>query len=360
MSNSNVAHFHSPMNMLRVALIGSTGYTALEVARLLLAHQGAELTVATSRSDEGKPLSEIHPSLAGRCDVALQPFEPEEIAKVADVAMCCLPHGASAQSVKDLAETGIRVIDFSADFRLSSVDLYEHWYGVTHPWPERVGNVVYGMPEFYADKIATADVVANPGCYPTSAIMPLAPLVKAGLIEVDDIIVDSKSGVSGAGRSPKLGTLYCEANEQIAAYAIASHRHGPEMQDLIHRIAGTEVEILFTPHLTPMDRGILSTIYVRPSKTAGDDPEAIGQAMMATLRQTYQDEPFVHVVDHLPSTKHVAMTNHVQMTVRVSGSSSKPGRAVIVCAIDNLAKGASGAAIQNMNVMFGLDQQAGL
>lgn len=346
--------------MIRVALIGSTGYTALEVARLLLAHREAELTVATSRSDTGKPLSEIHPSLAGRCDIALQAFDPNEIAKHADVAMCCLPHGASAQSVKELAAAGMRVVDFSADFRLSSVELYEHWYGVTHPWPERVGNTVYGMPEFFADEIVGADVVANPGCYPTSAIMPLAPLVKAGLIETRDIIVDAKSGVSGAGRSAKVATLYCETNEQIAAYAVASHRHGPEMQDLIHRISGHEVEVLFTPHLTPMDRGILATIYARPTASAGNQPEAIQQTMMQALRDTYRDDPFVHVVDHLPSTKHVATTNHVQMTVRASGSPEQPGRVILICAIDNLTKGASGAAIQNMNVMFGLDPQAGL
>ncbi|TWT67564.1 N-acetyl-gamma-glutamyl-phosphate reductase [Allorhodopirellula solitaria] len=346
--------------MIRVALIGSTGYTALEVARLLLAHPQAELTVATSRSDEGKPLAEIHPFLTGRSNVALQPFDAAKIAEQADVAMCCLPHGASAQSVRELAAAGVRVIDFSADFRLSSVPLYEHWYGVTHPWPERIGNVVYGMPEFFADQIATADVVANPGCYPTSAIMPLAPLVREGLIETNDIIVDSKSGVSGAGRSAKLGTLYCETNESIAAYAIAAHRHGPEMEDLVHRIAGTPVEILFTPHLTPMDRGILSTIYVRPTLSVGDTTESVQSKLSDALRRAYEGQPFVHVVDHLPATKHVKMTNHVQMTVRVSGEPTTPGRAVIVCAIDNLSKGASSAAIQNMNVMFGLDETSGL
>ncbi|EMI45855.1 N-acetyl-gamma-glutamyl-phosphate reductase [Rhodopirellula sp. SWK7] len=346
--------------MIRVALIGSTGYTALEVARLLLAHEEAELTVATSRSDEGKPLSEIHPSLAGRCDIALQPFDPAAIAEQADVAMCCLPHGASAESVRDLATAGVRVIDFSADFRLSSVPLYEQWYGVTHPWPERVGNVVYGMPEFFGDEIAKADVVANPGCYPTSAIMPLAPLVRAGMIQTDDIIIDSKSGVSGAGRSAKLGTLYCETNESISAYAIASHRHGPEMQDLIHRIAGKTVDVLFTPHLTPMDRGILSTMYARPVLQDNDTVQSVTSRLMDELRKTYRDQPFIHVVDHLPATKHVVMTNHVQMTVRVSGPNDQPGRVIIVCAIDNLSKGASGAAIQNMNVMFGIDQMMGL
>ncbi|MCC9640898.1 N-acetyl-gamma-glutamyl-phosphate reductase [Rhodopirellula sp. JC740] len=339
---------------LRVALIGSTGYTALEVARLLLTHPRADLVVATSRHDEGKPLSEIHPMLAGRCDVLLQPLDASEIAKAADVAMCCLPHGASAESVRELAEAGMRVIDFSADFRLSSVETYEHWYGVKHPWPERIGNVIYGMPEFFADEIKTADIVANPGCYPTSAIMPLAPLVQSGLIETNDIIVDSKSGVSGAGRSPKLGTLYCETNESIAAYAVGTHRHAPEMMDLVERISGTPIELMFTPHLTPMDRGILSTIYVKPSAKAGSVDAAV-DSMMSLLRDTYSDAPYVHVVDHLPATKHVAGTNHVQMTVRHSGN-----RVVIVCAIDNLTKGASGAAVQNMNVMFGFPETDGL
>ncbi|MEM6778454.1 MAG: N-acetyl-gamma-glutamyl-phosphate reductase [Planctomycetota bacterium] len=338
--------------MIRVALIGSTGYTALETARLLLTHPMAQLTVATSRSDHGRPLSEIHPVLSGRCDLPIAPMDAAQIARDCDVAMCCLPHGASAATVRELCSEGIRVIDFSADFRLSSVDLYETLYGVTHPWPERIGSVVYGMPELFADSISDADIVANPGCYPTSAILPLVPVIRAGLIEPTDIIVDSKSGISGAGRSAKLQTLYCETNESIAAYAIGTHRHGPEMVDLVQRATGIETELMFTPHLTPMDRGILSTIYVRPVNA---DPEATARAMMSCLRDAYESERFVHVVDHVPATKHVTMTNHVQMTVQPSGS-----RCVIVCAIDNLAKGASGAAIQNMNVMFGQPPAAGL
>ena len=340
--------------MLRVALIGSTGYTALEVARLLQAHPDARLTCATSRSEEGVPLSTIHPLLSGRVDVAVQSFDAAAIVDQADVAICCLPHGASAESVRGLAEAGTRVIDLSADFRLSTADLYDQWYGGPHPWPERLGNVAYGMPEFFSQSIADADVVANPGCYPTSAILPLVPLIRDGLIEHGDIIVDSKSGVSGAGRSAKLGTLYCETNESIAAYAVGSHRHAPEMVDLIDRIAGHRTELIFTPHLTPMDRGILSTIYVRPQGSAGTGQQAADR-MMQCLRDQYEREPFVHVVDHLPATKHVAMTNHVQISVRASG-----GRCVVVCAIDNLTKGASGAAIQNMNVMFGLPQTTGL
>jgi N-acetyl-gamma-glutamyl-phosphate reductase len=335
---------------IRVGIIGATGYTALEVARLLIAHPTAELRVATSRTDAGIPLAQIHPSLAGRTEVTIEALEAVEFAKRCDVAMCCLPHGAAAETVKELVGLGMRVIDFSADFRLSNLTTYEKWYGVTHPWPARIGTTVYGLPEFFRDQIRTADLVANPGCYPTSAILPLAPLVQRQLIQTDDIIVDSKSGVSGAGRTAKLGTLYCETNESIAAYSVGAHRHQPEIDDLVARISGTPVQTLFTPHLTPMDRGILSTIYVRPR-----DAEITAARVMETWRAAYQDSIFVQPVDHLPATKHVWGTNYVQLTARDCGQ-----RIVLVCAIDNLTKGASGAAIQNMNVMFGLPEEAGL
>ena len=337
---------------LSVALIGATGYTGLEVARLLSNHPRAELVVATARADAGKPISAVHPSLAGRIDLELQELDPGRIAEACDVAMCCLPHGASAKTVKDLAEAGVRVIDFSADFRLSSLEVYESWYDVKHPWPQRVGETVYGMPEFFADAIAEADVVANPGCYPTSAILPLAPLIREGLVEPDDIIIDSKTGVSGAGRSPKVAMLYCETNESIAAYAVGNHRHQPEIEDLVARIAGKPTSVLFTPHLTPMSRGILSTIYVRPSPGSGAH---VIDRVMQCWRDCYADQPFVTAVDHLPATAHVAGTNYVQMAVRQAGQ-----RLVLLSAIDNLTKGASGAAVQNMNVMFGIDQATGL
>jgi N-acetyl-gamma-glutamyl-phosphate reductase len=278
----------------------------------------------------------------------IETFSAEQFAEQCDIAMCCLPHGASAETVQQLVQHGVRVIDFSADFRLSDVDIYQHWYEVQHPWPERVGSTAYGMPEFFADEIRDADIVANPGCYPTSAILPLAPLLEAGLIESDDIIIDSKSGVSGAGRSAKVSTLYCETNEAISAYAVGCHRHQPEIDDIVQRVSGTSIQCLFTPHLTPMDRGILSTIYVRP-KSANVDK------IMKCWQTRFKDSAFIHPVHHLPSTKHVSGTNHVQMTARAAGS-----RAILVCAIDNLAKGASGAAIQNMNVMFGLEQTTGL
>lgn len=333
---------------IKVGIVGVTGYTALEAARVLSTHPNAQVVGATSRADAGKPLAEVHPSLAGRLDVQIETLDASALAERCDVVMCCLPHAASAETVRQLVSAGTRVIDFSADFRLSSVDVYEKWYDVKHPWPERVGNTVYGMPEFYSDQIKDADIVANPGCYPTSAILPLAPLIEADLIDSSDVIVDSKSGVSGAGRKPKVGTLYCEANESLSAYSVGSHRHQPEIEDLVGRIAGKPTSVLFTPHLIPMDRGILSTVYVRPKNASPDD-------VMNCWKSRYAGHRFVVPVDHLPSTKHVAGTNYVQMAVRDAGE-----RLVLICAIDNLAKGASGAAIQNMNVMFGLDESTGL
>ncbi|QDV68800.1 N-acetyl-gamma-glutamyl-phosphate reductase [Rosistilla carotiformis] len=333
---------------VRVGIIGATGYTAYEAIRLLLRHPHAEVTAVTSRQDEGLPIAAVHPQLTRLLDLKLEPLEVDSFAERCDVAFCCLPHGASAETVKQLREVNCKVIDFSADFRLSRVAEYETWYGVQHPWPELVGQVAYGLPELFADQIKDADLIANPGCYPTSAIMPLAPLLKAGAIQSGDIIVDSKSGVSGAGRTPKLGTLYCEANESIAPYAIGAHRHQPEMNDIIHRFSGSSTDILFTPHLTPMDRGILSTIYVRPN---GVDADAVREIWQSA----YRDSPFVRIVDHIPSTKHVAGTNFVDLAVRTAGN-----RLVVVAAIDNLIKGASGAAVQNLNCIYGWDQTLGL
>lgn len=333
---------------IRVGIIGATGYTALETFRLLLRHQHVEVTVATSRSEVGQRIADVHPILSGLSSLRVTAYDAAKIAKTCDVAMCCLPHGASAESVRELILAGVRVIDFSADFRLSRTEVYQHHYGVEHPWPERVGRTVYGLPEWYAKEIAEADLVANPGCYPQSAIIPLGPLLAQSVIDPDDIIIDSKSGVSGAGRSPKLSSLYCEANESISAYAVGNHRHQPEINDLLHRFSGKSPNVIFTPHLTPMDRGILSTIYVRAGDTTAEQ-------VLQIWNDAYHESPFIHAVQHLPATKHVANTNHVQMTVRPSGN-----RLVLVCAIDNLIKGASGAAVQNMNVMFGFDQQLGL
>lgn len=334
--------------MIRVGILGATGYTALEAIRLLLRHPQATVTAVTSRQDIGKRIDAVHPILTGRLDLPLSALDAAELADSCDVIFCCLPHGASAETVRALRETDLRVVDFSADFRLRDVGTYESWYDVKHPWPEQLGKVAYGLPELFAEEIAEARLVANPGCYPTSAILPLAPLLSAAVIDGSDIIVDAKSGVSGAGRTPKLVNLYSEANESIMAYGVGKHRHQPEMVDVLERFSGVNSTLLFTPHLTPMDRGILSTIYVRPTGT-----DAAG--VIRLWQQQYGDSPFVHVVDHLPATKHVSGTNHAHLAVRQVAD-----RLVLLCAIDNLVKGASGAAVQNLNCMFGLDPVLGL
>jgi N-acetyl-gamma-glutamyl-phosphate reductase len=333
---------------VRVAIVGATGYTAVESIKLLLRHPRVKLTAITSRGDAGTALDAVHPVLAGRTNLTLQATDPAELKEIADVVFSCLPHGASSETVLSMHNAGLRVIDFSADFRLSSEELYRKWYGDHHGWPEKLGHAPYGLPELFAEELRDATLVANPGCYPTSAILPLVPLVKQGLIEVEDIIVDSKSGVSGAGRTPKLGTLYCEANESISAYSVASHRHQPEIEDLVGRASGRPIQVLFTPHLTPMDRGILSTIYVKP---VGIDAAGV----LKVWRDFYAGSPFVRIVDHLPATKFVSGTNYCDLTARNASN-----RLVLISAIDNLIKGASGAAVQSLNVMYGWEPTLGL
>jgi N-acetyl-gamma-glutamyl-phosphate reductase len=241
------------------------------------------------------------------------------------------------------------VVDFSADYRLASAEVFSQWYGQKHPDPERLGKVPYGLPELFRDQIVDAPLVANPGCYPTSTILALAPLLKAGLIEPAGIIVDSKSGISGAGRTPKLLTHYPECNESFSAYAVGHHRHTPEIDRFLSMAAGTEVEVIFTPHLVPMDRGILTTAYSRP-KGSPTEEELLG-----TLGDFYAEEPFVRVVDHLPATKDTAGTNYVHITARIVR-----GRVLTISCIDNLIKGASGAAVQNFSLMYGYPETTGM
>jgi N-acetyl-gamma-glutamyl-phosphate reductase len=294
-------------------------------------------------------LSDMHPSLVRRIRLPVEDLNAQQIAQRCDVAMTCLPHGASAHIIMELLAAGCRVIDLSADYRLSTPELYQKWYGEAHPDPGRLGSTPYGLPELFADQLANAPLVANPGCYPTSAILPLSPLLKEGLISPKDIVVDSKSGVSGAGRTPKLGNLYCEVNESISAYSVGNHRHQPEIVDIVHRFSGIEPEIIFTPHLTPMERGILSTIYVRPS------PGVTANQIRECLTTYYPLDGFVRIVAHLPATKYVARTNYVDIAVRENGP-----RVILLSAIDNLVKGASGAAVQNLNHMFGFPSLMGL
>jgi N-acetyl-gamma-glutamyl-phosphate reductase len=328
--------------MIRVAILGATGYTALELIKILLRHPQVKIEVATSRQEARPAIASIHPSLTGRLDLQVSDPPPEEIASRADCVFSCLPHAASAEIAMKLLAAGTRVVDFSADYRLDDPVSYEQWYEHKHPDPSRLGTTVYGLPELFAEQIPSADLVANPGCYPTSAILPLAPLLKAGLIEPTDIVIDSKSGVSGAGRTPKLNTLYPECNESIAAYGVGKHRHSPEIEQILGRATGRAAEVIFTPHLVPMDRGILTVSYSRPTGAL------TAEQALSVLRDAYRGKPFVQVVEHLPATKDVSGTNYCHITAR-----RVRGRLLLISVIDNLIKGASGVAVQNMNLMFG-------
>lgn len=335
--------------MIRAGIVGCSGYTAIECIKLLLRHPNVQIVATTSRQADGSTIADMHPILHDRLHLVVEDLSPQAIAERCDVAFCCLPHGASAPIVSALLEHGCRVIDLSADYRLSTPQLYQQWYGDPHPDPGRLGETPYGLPELFRESIRQAKLVANPGCYPTSAILPLAPLIKHGLIQNQGIIVDSKSGASGAGRSAKVTSLFAEVNESFAAYGVGNHRHQPEIIDIVGRFSGTVPQLIFTPHLVPMDRGILSTIYVRPvdSVTANQVRECIGSC--------YDNEPFVRLRSNLPSTKYVANTNYCDIAVRENN-----GWIILISALDNLIKGASGAAVQCMNVMFDQQESLGL
>ncbi|MGL4513655.1 MAG: N-acetyl-gamma-glutamyl-phosphate reductase [Lacipirellulaceae bacterium] len=335
--------------MVRVAIYGASGYTGYELLRLLARHPHARVTTLTTRSEDQPHLAAVHPQLAGLFDLRLENLDDDAVAERADVAFTCLPHAASAEVVGGLAKRGMKVIDLSADYRLGDAQTYLKWYGHEHPDPARLGHVPYGLPELFRTEVAGATLVANPGCYPTSAILPLAPLLRAGLVERDGVIIDSASGVSGAGRQPKANLHFPECNEAFSAYGVGTHRHMPEIDRVLSIAAGHKLEVVFTPHLAPMDRGILSTIYATP--TAGTTTERLGEA----LREAYAAEPFVSVVTAPPSTKHVAHTNRCAIY-----STMVRGRVVLVSAIDNLIKGASGAAVQNFNLMCGFDETEAL
>jgi N-acetyl-gamma-glutamyl-phosphate reductase len=335
--------------MIRAAIIGATGYTALELIKILLRHPEVEITALTSRSDGNPHVASVHPQLAGRIDLNMADLGPSEIASRAEVAFSCLPHGVTSSLVPRLLEAGMRVIDLSADYRLNSPDSYLEWYGQKHADPDRLGSTVYGLPELFREQIREARLVANPGCYPTSAILPLAALVRTGLVAPREIIIDAKSGVSGAGRTPKLTTHFPECNESISAYNVGRHRHTPEIEQVLSVASGRAVEVIFTPHLVPMDRGILSTIYTQP---LGDVSE---EKALATLREFYRDEPFVRVVNHLPGSKDTSDTNFCDITVR-----AVRGRLIVISCLDNLIKGASGAAVQNFNLMYGFSETTAL
>ena len=335
--------------MTRIAVLGATGYTALELITILLRHPEAELTALTTRQEDRPSVASVHPSLEGRVDMVLENLSPEEVADRADCVFSCLPHAASASVIPAYLDAGCKVVDFSADYRLDDPGVFSQWYGVEHPDPARLPTTVYGLPELFREGIVGADLVANPGCYPTSAILALAPLFKADLLAQKTVIVDSKSGVSGAGRTPKPATHFPECNESFSAYNLGKHRHTPEIELILGKSAGNGVEVVFTPHLVPMNRGILTTAYAEPKRSVTE------AEVLEILRAFYADEPFVQVVDALPATKNVSGTNFCHVSARVVRD-----KIVTVSVIDNLVKGASGAAVQNFNLMYGYDETTAL
>lgn len=336
--------------MTKVAILGGSGYTALELIKILLRHPHARIVAVTSRQ-EGTPLvAESHPSLTGRIDLRMEPLDPDKlVAKGVQCVFGCLPHGVSMAAIPPLLDRGLRVVDLSADYRLRDPNVYAQWYGEGHHDLVNLTQAVYGLPEIYGDDIRIAQLVANPGCYPQTAILGLAPLVAGKHIDLKDIIVDSKSGVSGAGRTPKLNTHFTECNESVSAYNVGKHRHTPEIEQVLSDIAGGPVEVIFTPQLVPMDRGIYSTIYAKPDRSFTE------AQLLDLYRAYYAGAAFVRVVNHLPATKDTAHTNFLDVTVRVVR-----GKILLLVAEDNLVRGASGVAVQNFNRMYGYDEKAGL
>lgn len=339
------------MSEVRVAILGASGYTGAELVRMLAGHPEFRIAALTGDRKAGQPLASVFPHLAklNLPDlVAIGDVDFDQI----NAVFCCLPHGTTQGVIAGLPEH-VSVVDLSADFRLTSLDAYAHWYGHPHQAPELQTKAVYGLTELKREAIRNARLVANPGCYPTSVQLPLVPLIKAGLIETDDIIIDAKSGTSGAGRAAKEANLYCEVTEGIHAYGIASHRHAPEIEQELAEAAGKPVLVAFTPHLMPMSRGMLSTIYVRTAKGAK------AADLRAELARVYKNEPFIGVLPEgaVPATRHVRGSNFCFMNVF---DDRLPGRVIVTSVIDNLVKGASGQALQNMNLMFGLPETTSL
>lgn len=336
--------------MVKVAILGATGYTALELIKILLRHPHVEITAATTRQEGAPPLHAIHQSLAGRLDLACEDLTPTQVCQRAEFVFCCLPHVASMEAVPALLAGGCRVVDLSADYRLKDPAVYEKWYGHAHTDSGRLGTTVYGLPELWVERIPNQKLIANPGCYTSASILGLAPFLKQGWIEPTGIVIDAKSGVSGAGRTPKLNTLFSECNESVGAYSVGNkHRHLPEIEQVLSEACSTPVEAVFTPHLIPMDRGIIATIYARLKKQSSD------AGLIAAAREFYAGKPFIRVVDHLPTTKDSAYTNYCDITVRQAR-----GQAIIISCLDNLMKGAAGVAVQNFNLMCGFPETTGL
>jgi len=336
--------------MIRVGVAGATGYAGAELVRILQGHPAVELTVITSRQYAGVPFSDIYPAMAGVVDMPCETFSADAVCEKADIIFTALPHKLPMSIVPALVKQGKKVVDLSADFRFRNVQIYEAAYQ-PHTAKELSEKAVYGLSEVYAEQICKADVIGNPGCYPTTVLLPLIPLVKAGLIDTETIICDSKSGVSGAGRSPAVSSLYCEVAESFKPYKVAAHRHNPEMNEVLSIEAGKAVSVTFVPHLVPMSRGMLTTTYA--NLMSGVTEENIREC----LRSFYAGRKFVRISKpgRIPNTLHVRGTNYCDIGCKTDGK-----RLILVSAIDNLVKGAAGQAVQNMNLMSGLEESTGL
>lgn len=338
---------------IKVSIIGATGYTGSELVRILYRHPEVELVALTTRSYVGMPMCEVYPHLFKYNHLTCEEADLAKIFAISDVVFVALPHGHAMPVAHEAARSGKKMIDLGADFRFADFQVYESWYKVEHEAKDLLPQAVYGLPEVNRDKIKGAWLVANPGCYPTSAILALAPLLKQKLIDTGSIVVDSKSGVSGAGRGLSLGSHFCEVNENFKAYNVAAHRHTPEIEQILSRIAGEQITVTFTPHLLPVTRGILSTVYAKLSSDAGVEQ------LRRLYREYYKDEFFVRVLPDgtLPQTKWVAGTNHCDIGLTVD---ARTGRVIVITAIDNVVKGASGQAVQNMNIICNLPEDTAL
>ena len=335
--------------MIRVAIIGASGYTGAESIQILLQHSQAELIYLTALPEECGAVEDVFPQFKGRCTLQIEPLDLDKLSDLADVALCCLPHKVSMGFVPKLLDAGLKVIDFSADYRLKDVNVYEQFYQVKHTDTANLARAVFGLPELFREQIKGSVLVANPGCFPTGAVLAIAPLLKKGLIETSSIIVNAVTGASGAGMKPSSKFHFPNMNENLFAYGIGTHRHMPEMEQIAAEIAGSDVQILFQPHVGPFDRGILSTVYCQPKEKVSSEQ------LLQFYNDFYNAEPFVQIGNDAPAVKDVAGTNYCHIFVICV-----KGKIVCFSAIDNLVKGASGQAIQNMNIVFGLEETLGL
>lgn len=339
--------------LIKAGIVGVSGYSGIELFHILSAHPDVKITALSSRTHNGEQLGKIYPHLAFDHNMTCKDYSPEELADICDVVFTAVPHGGPAMDYAlPIKKAGKKMIDLSADFRIKDKEVYEKWYQTKHKNSDILNEAIYGLPEIYKEDIKKAWLVANPGCYTTAAILSLIPLLKEGLIDTSTIIIDAKSGVSGAGRKPKKTFHFPEIAESFQAYSIEGHRHIPEIEQELSFISKSPITITFIPHLIPIIRGILSVSYAKLNKKVSKG------SLLDIYNQHYHNQPFVRIIgDHLPNTKHVAGTNYIDITASVD---ERNNRVIIISAIDNLIKGASGQAVQNMNLMFGLKEDTGL